>query len=97
VPESSTLEAGFERAFHLEVQTADGKWYSVTNRPEARIAKEDPASPLELEEGTKNVFMVPSDTPFGMDGKTATLVGTFTPPGQEPMTARAVVTIQVPD
>lgn len=94
-PGTGRLRAGGSYVFHVNAKGADGKWYSVTQRPETVIEVKDGDAGLTRIDGTKNIFCLPVTASPGQNGKTATLVGRFTPPGQEPITAEAQVTLDV--
>lgn len=77
VPQASTLDAGWCRCYHLEVKS-DGKWYSVTHRPDAIIQEvDDVRTPLIKQDGTKNVFCLPISASQTANGQSTLLEGIF--------------------
>jgi len=94
-PGTGQLRAGGSYVLHVDAKGSDGKWYSVTQRPETVIEVKDGDAGLTRIDGAKNIFCLPITTSPGQNGKTATLVGRFTPPGQTPLTTEAEVTLDV--
>lgn len=77
-PERAELARGTFRCFHLEGRSPrDGKWYSVTRHPDARLEAEGAA--LVRQDGVPNVFCFPltAATPSAASG--SKVVGTFSP------------------
>jgi hypothetical protein len=97
VPESSTIEQGFCRCFHLEVRSGvDRKWYSVTQRAESRLDLRDPSHCVIKMDGQKNVFCVPLSAPQTCNGQSFVVNGTFAPTWMPPATAEARIVVRVP-
>lgn len=97
IPTETTLEAGQCRCFFLEVQaTEDKKWYSVTHRANSTIELQEQTPCVVKRDGSKNVFCVPIDASKSCDGKSVTVVGTYLPAGQPPMTATARILVRIP-
>ncbi len=98
VPGNATLQAGRSRSFFLEGRSRDdGKWYSLTVRPETSIDVRDGEGCLLKQDGSRNTFLVPLTAPRSCDGKTFLLAGTFAPVGEEPKSATARVRVVVPE
>ncbi|HTE20511.1 MAG TPA: hypothetical protein VK689_19265 [Armatimonadota bacterium] len=88
-PGSTVLASGSSRTFDLQARSAvDGKWYSVTARPEASVRVKSGGDLVVRQDGTKNVFCVPITA--SRTGQVE-VVGTFAPEGGAPQ----VVTAQV--
>lgn len=90
------LKAGTSCLVDLQVHSKqDGKWHSVTTRPEAHIRLETPGSPVVRQDGTKNVFCVPLSASRHAGGGEVVLIGTFALPGSKPLSARANISVQL--
>ena len=90
-PGTTVLASGTSRTFDLQARSArDGKWYSVTARPEATVRVKTGGDLLMRQDGTKNVFCVPITA-----SKTGQVevVGTFAPEGGQPETVTAQVQV----
>jgi len=96
VPSNSDIRAGYCRCFHLEVKSAgNSKWYSVTFNNDATIDFRDPTDCVVKQQGSKNIFCVPTTVRQSCNGQHVTLVGAFRPPGAPAMTAEAVIQVRV--
>ena len=95
VPERSTLEAGTSCRMHLEVKAADGKWYSVTDRPETEIRIADGAECVIPQEGSRNTFCLPITTSPQFANHTASFVGTYRRADGSELKASTKVSIQL--
>ena len=94
-PSTGEIEAGSACAFDLQAQgQEDGKWYSVTARPEASLAVR--GAGLVKQDGTKNAFCLPVTATKAANGQKIQVVGTYTPEGQPAMSATATLTAIVP-
>jgi hypothetical protein len=98
VVESSTLEAGTGRCFHLLAKNKkDGKWYSVTHSPYTTFELVDPPhNPLVHSDTKKNVFMLPLTTAQSYNGQVVMVHATYAPPGAGKWEDEASVRLQVP-
>lgn len=98
VPESSTLEAGTGRCFHLLAKNKkDGKWYSVTHSPYTTFELVDPPhNPLVHSDTKKNVFMLPLTTAQSYNGQVVMVHGTYAPSAAGKWEDEASVRLQVP-
>ena len=95
VPERDTLDAGTSCRLHLEVKAADGKWYSVTDRPESRIQIAEGAECVVPQEGSRNAFCLPITTSPQFANRTASFVGTYRRADGSELKASAKVSIQL--
>lgn len=90
-PGSTVLASGSSRTFDLQARSAvDGKWYSVTARPEASVRVKSGGDLVVRQDGTKNVFCVPITA--SRTGQVE-VVGTFVPEGGAPQTVTAQVQV----
>jgi hypothetical protein len=95
-PGAAEVMAGDTQVVDLQVRgKQDGTWYTVTDRPETTIRLVQNGSALLPMNGTKNAFCVPLTVSQGADGKSVTVVGTFAPAGQEPLSAEAQLRVRV--
>jgi hypothetical protein len=97
VPQKSTVVSGTSCGFDLQARSKqDGKWYSVTRQPGASISVQEGGSLLVRQGGTKNMFCVPITAAKAGDGKSVTVVGSYTPAGGAALTAQTAVSVSVP-
>lgn len=90
VPAVALVPAGEAQAFDLQVQAADGQWYSATGRPEAQFRAREPRGALVPHAAEREVFCVPLETRASA-GRRVVVEASYTPPGRAPLTARALV------
>ncbi len=96
VPGSAIVLAGDCRTFFAEGKSeVDGKWYSVTHRPETTFDIKVPSPCVVKQDGTKNVLCVPISTPADCDGKVVTVMATFAPQSATPLSAEATLTVRI--
>jgi hypothetical protein len=90
VPDQSELVAGYQRCYSLVVKS-NGKWYSVTNKPETRFSIVDGSATAQSAivqmdtsgmktsgggpMGKGNVFGLPAGSPQSLNGQSVTLQG----------------------
>jgi len=90
-PGSTVLASGSSRTFDLQARSmVDGKWYSVTARPEASVGVKSGGDLVVRQDGTKNVFCVPITA--SRTGQVE-VVGTFVSEGSAPQTVTAQVQV----
>lgn len=96
VTSRSTVEAGTTACFHLHGKSArDGKWYDLTERPEARIDLGSATSGLVRQNGSSHRFSFPVTAAARLNGERAVVVGRYEPAGETPLRSEAVVVLQV--
>jgi len=96
VPALVVVEAGQAQSFDIQVLTEDDRWYSVTQREEARFRIIGDPGGIRRHAREKNRFALPLAAKELLHGRRVIIEGSYSPAGYRPGYARSIIIQQVP-